>query len=303
MKFSWDPMQVVNISRQQKAACSRAEQRLVGLERYFSRQNQLEAYKQSSMIDKVRRRLVKLNNLRTTGRAGYKSQKDRGFPISDLDNDAYRDIGNIPVLTDRSTQNNRGEKFGYSKYPIHGVYSNRNKPVHDNEQSYLRSDCKTRTKLTKGYDHKYLNSRHVKLESLPIRSGKVDKNESLPIIPCQEDFDKLNGSNRSLNGKAKLNEHQLKNASYKRAIALAKSDRIASVYVALTGQKARYTSAETSSQSHGHRAAYKTVRFMNGADDNSITPSPSKTVKPLFTTNTRKLHNFVKLATLSSDRK
>ena len=87
---------MINLSRQQKAVCTRERNKLTSLERHFTRQSHLEHFKQSCLIDKFKQRLERLNKLRSSPATEYSHiDNSRGFPI-DYSTIAHRDIAGKP---------------------------------------------------------------------------------------------------------------------------------------------------------------------------------------------------------------
>ena len=122
---------MVNIPRQQKAVCNREIEKLRGLERYFSRQTHLEAYKQSNQIDKVRARLVRLNRLRMSTGYEEKHTEARAFPIY-YNPLAEHYIGKTPKLSDQASRYKSSEKIDYSDRPIHSVAFDKKQILYNN---------------------------------------------------------------------------------------------------------------------------------------------------------------------------
>lgn len=95
---------MVNISRQQKAVCNREIDKLRGLERYFTRQNHIESYKQSSEIDKFRAKLLRLNKLRMLNENENKRSGAHFFPITKSTRKPR--VSNSTATTDYNSQVN-----------------------------------------------------------------------------------------------------------------------------------------------------------------------------------------------------
>ncbi|XP_053407369.1 uncharacterized protein LOC123546183 [Mercenaria mercenaria] len=178
MKFSWDPMQVVNIPRQQKAVCNREIEKLRGLERYFSRQTHLEAYKQSNQIDKVRARLVRLNKLRMSTGNEEKHTEARAFPI--YNPLTQQCIGKTPTLNDQTSRFKSSEKIDYSDIPIHSEAFDKKQILYNNGYNYRGVNNEKKKNYSSGLKREHLTG----TAKLPILSRQADSN--FQIKACQD---------------------------------------------------------------------------------------------------------------------
>lgn len=170
---------MVNIPRQQKAVCNREIEKLRGLERYFSRQTHLEAYKQSSEIDKFRAKLVRLNKLRMSTGYEEKQTEARAFPI--YNPLTQQRIGKTPMLNDQASRFKSSEKIDYSDKPIHtvGFYK---KQIAANNGYY----CMSATKENNGYSTTGFERDHiVGSTKLPVLNRQTDT--KFKIKPCQDE--------------------------------------------------------------------------------------------------------------------
>lgn len=172
---------MVNIPRQQKAVCNREIEKLRGLERYFSRQTHLEAYKQSSQIDKFRAKLVRLNKLRMS--TGY--EETRAFPI--YNPLTQQRIGKTPMLNDQASRSKSSEKIDYTDKPIHTVDFYKKQIPANNGYYYMSAN-----KENNGYSSTGLGrDRIVRSTKLPVLNRQTDTklnrqtDTKFEIKPCQ----------------------------------------------------------------------------------------------------------------------
>jgi hypothetical protein len=168
---------VVNIPRQQKAVCNREIEKLRGLERYFSRQTHLEAYKQSNQIDKVRARLVRLNRLRMSTGYEEKHTEARAFPIYNPLAQQY--IGKTPKFSDQTRRFKSSEKLDYSDRPIHTVAFDKKQILRDNGYN----NTGVNNEANKFYSSGLKRENIILKTKLPVLSRQVDSN--LQINACQ----------------------------------------------------------------------------------------------------------------------
>lgn len=169
---------MVNIPRQQKAVCNREIEKLRGLERYFSRQTQLEAYKQSSQIDKVRARLIRLNKLRMSTGYEVRHTEARAFPI--YNPVPQQCIGKTRLLNDQASRFKSGEKLVYSDKPIHTVAFDKKQLPHNNGYNYVSANNENNGYFSNGFGR----DSETRTAKLPALNRQVDS--KLKIKPCQD---------------------------------------------------------------------------------------------------------------------